>query len=178
MLIICSAHSPLAAGLQSLLRGKQFPASAEHFAAVLDGTLNCKNMPIICSSFHGSSVKKFKLHNTAIFHTNYASPRFNPISRPTCCSLFDQANLIELASEIAAFIAIILLTDDQCSSFSLAKGSPQVMLQIFAISVICHVLWSLYTGGAQWIFYNMPDRPAVIFDGLSIDYELDASVIG
>ena len=51
---------------------------------------------------HGSSVKEFKLHNIAIFHTNYASSRFDPISRLTCCSLFDQANLTVLATEIAA----------------------------------------------------------------------------
>jgi len=51
---------------------------------------------------HGSSVKEFKLHNLAIFHTNYASSRFDPISRLTCCSLFDQANLTVLATEIAA----------------------------------------------------------------------------
>ncbi|MDF0594361.1 hypothetical protein P0O24_12330, partial [Methanotrichaceae archaeon M04Ac] len=44
-------------------------------------------------SLHGSSVKEFKLHNISIFHTNYALSRFDPISRLTCCSLFDQANL-------------------------------------------------------------------------------------
>ena len=51
---------------------------------------------------HGSSVKEFKLHKISIFHVNYASSRFDPISRLTCCSLFDQANLTVLATEISA----------------------------------------------------------------------------
>jgi uncharacterized protein YjaG (DUF416 family) len=51
---------------------------------------------------HGSSVKVFKLQNLVIFHTSYALPRFDQISRLTCCSLFDQANLTRLATEIAA----------------------------------------------------------------------------
>jgi hypothetical protein len=51
---------------------------------------------------HGSSVKEFKLLNISIFLTYYALPRFDPISRLTCRSLFDQANLTVLAIEIAA----------------------------------------------------------------------------
>ena len=51
---------------------------------------------------HGSSVKDFELHNLAVFHTGYALHRRDPISRRACCTLFDQASLIGLATEITA----------------------------------------------------------------------------
>jgi len=44
---------------------------------------NCSSaqgaIPRVQTWIHGSSVKEFKLHNIAIFHTNYASSRFDPI---------------------------------------------------------------------------------------------------
>ena len=58
--------------------------------------------PVTQKHFDVPSVKVFKLHTTHIFHTNYALPRFDPISRLTCCSLVDQVNLTELDTEIAA----------------------------------------------------------------------------
>ena len=69
---------------------------------ILTLAMNFATRPRALTHIHGSSVKEFKLHNIAIFHTNYASSRFDPISRLTCCSLFDQANLTVLATEIAA----------------------------------------------------------------------------
>ena len=51
---------------------------------------------------HWSSVKDFELHNLAVLHTSYALHRRELISRRACSTLFDQANLIGLATDIAA----------------------------------------------------------------------------
>ena len=51
---------------------------------------------------HWSSVKDFELLNLSVFHTNYALHERDPISRMACCNLFDQANLVGLATGIDA----------------------------------------------------------------------------